>query len=532
MIKVLLRARFAAMLAAMTPKKKGKQTSSVGMIALMAFLYLYLGVVFMGMFFSAFFGLAMIYFPQGMQWMYFAMFAILGFAMMFLGSVFTAKAQLFEAKDNELLLAMPVRPRDLLISRMIFLLLINYLMEATVAIPAAVMWAILGNGGILSWIFLFLMVLILPLFSLSVSCLLAWLISLVTSRIQKKSIFSMIGFLAFFFAYMYLVSNMDQYLILFEAQQSQIANAMSAVLPLYWIGLAIGNGNFLHFLLSVLFCLIPFVLTCVILSHTFLRIVTTKAGTPKYVSNKGKEMRRSSAFSALLRREYARLLSSSTYMLNSGIGVPMAVIATVALIWKMGDIQTIFSTMGIDGGVLLCVLFLAMLGFLNTTATFTAPSVSLEGKQIGLLRSFPIASADILRAKIVMHVSIMGTTNLICSVAVAIAFQPSLPMLLVMILLPPLFAVLIANIGLMCNLFHPTLDWINEAQAVKQGMSVLLSMLFSTLSLLVLGGVGILLGLISLWLSLIATLALLVGGVVLTYSYLMRGGTRRWENLI
>ena len=243
-------------------------------------------------------------------------------------------------------------------------------------------------------------------------------------------------------------------------------------------------------------------------------------------------MKRSSAFSSLLRREYARLLSSSAYMLNSGLGVPMAIIATVALIWKKGEVQEIFSMMGIDGGVLLCMLFLAMLGFLNTTATFTAPSVSLEGKQIGLLRSFPIASADILRAKIVMHASIMGTTNLFCSVAVAIAFRPSLPMLLMMILLPPLFAILLANIGLMCNLFHPMLDWINEAQAVKQGVSILLSMLFSTLSLLVLGGVGILLGLISLWLALVATLVLLIGGIVLTYSYLMRGGARRWENLI
>ena len=76
------------------------------------------------------------------------------------------------------------------------------------------------------------------------------------------------------------------------------------------------------------------------------------------------------------------------------------------------------------------------------------------------------------------------------------------------------------------------LDWINEVQPVKQGMGVLFGMLFSTLSLLVLGGVGILLGMISLWLALVATLAILIVGIVLTYSYLMRGGVRRWENLI
>ena len=56
------------------------------------------------------------------------------------GTVFTAKAQLFEAKDNELLLSLPVRPRDILASRMVSLLLWNLLFGVLVAVPALLAW--------------------------------------------------------------------------------------------------------------------------------------------------------------------------------------------------------------------------------------------------------------------------------------------------------------------------------------------------------------------------------------------------------
>ena len=45
--------------------------------------------------------------------------------------------------------------------------------------------------------------------------------------------------------------------------------------------------------------------------------------------------------------------------------------------------------------------------------------------------------------------------------------------------LPILFVLLTANVGLMEDLRHCNLDWINETQAAKQGAGVLLSMLLN-----------------------------------------------------
>ena len=61
-----------------------------------------------------------------------------------MGSVFTAQTQLYNARDNEMLLAMPIPSAAILGSRMIMLLLLNYFYEAIVAIPAIAVWIAAG----------------------------------------------------------------------------------------------------------------------------------------------------------------------------------------------------------------------------------------------------------------------------------------------------------------------------------------------------------------------------------------------------
>ena len=535
MIKILVRARFAAMLAALTPKKKNQDPNKKpgkGMLVLMLVLYLYLGFIFMMLFFSAFFGISQIYLPSNMGWMYFSMFVILSFAMMFIGSVFTAKSQIFEAKDNDLLLAMPIRPRDILASRMLVLLLLNYLMEAVVAVPAAIVWMLFGNGQFLTWLGFLLTVLALPFFGLAISCLFAWVISMITAKLPKSSFVTVAAFLLFFFAYFYLISNAEQYLTLFAENGDAIASSLGGILPLYWFGAGIADGNLWQLAVSLLIYILPFALTYYLLSRSFIRLLTTKKGSRHKVAEKASVVRAGNAQKALLKRELARLCSSSAYMLNCGLSIPLLLIVAVAAVVKRDTILSVFSEIGWNGiNNILCCCFVLALCFLNSMALFTAPSVSLEGKTLWLIRSLPVSSADILRAKLKMHIVITAPVNLICGIVLAIAYTPSIPVILLLLIAPPLYCVWIANIGLICNLCHPVTDWINEAQVVKQGAAILLTMLFSTLPVFVLAAIGVVLAIFSYWLTLLFVCALIMLGVVLTYRYLMRGGVARWEGI-
>ena len=145
MLKALLKVRLAAFGAYFTGASRSRRRQSkvqkIGMLAVM----LYALAAFGMLFYTSFSAIAGIYAHEGFGWLYFAMYAIMAFALMVFGSVFTAKAQLYEAKDNELLLSMPVPPGMILLSRMAALLAMNFVLELVVALPVFVSWLQYGE---------------------------------------------------------------------------------------------------------------------------------------------------------------------------------------------------------------------------------------------------------------------------------------------------------------------------------------------------------------------------------------------------
>ena len=237
MLKTLLRVRMAALLAAFTGQSRKRKSQTKGKAAGYAILMLYCFCAFVFLFYTSFSQFAAAFFPAGLGWLYFAMFAIMAFALMFIGSVFTAKSQLFEAKDNELLLSMPVPPGMILLSRMAALLAMNFVLELVVALPVFVSWLQYGETsgtGITAFV---VIVLALPLFSLAVSCLFAWLVSLVTSHMRNTTAVTMVISVVFMLAYFLFCFRMNSYVTQLAANGAAIAGALgSAARSSGWAG--------------------------------------------------------------------------------------------------------------------------------------------------------------------------------------------------------------------------------------------------------------------------------------------------------
>ncbi len=485
MFKLLLKVRMQSWIAYFSGSGRNgafrNKGSSKGRALIFGVLYLYLAVVFIGMFFAMFSMLAPAFHSEGLGWFYFSFTAMVAFALMFIFSVFTAKAQLFEAKDNELLLSMPIKPSAILGSRMASLLLSNFGFEFMVVAPAAVAWCIgcpVEWMGAVAFVLVFLS---LPFFSIAISSLFGWLLALLTARMRRKTLLSTVFSLCFLGIYLYVYSNINRLLSELVAKVGEFADSVSAALPLYWLGSAIGEGNMLHLLLGLICLILPFIIAYIVISKTFIRTATTKRGAAKlkYVR---KEARVKGAFNALLRREWARFLSSSTYIMNSGMGAIMNVILAFAVIIKGGDIVDMMSTMtGIEA--LIHPLVVVALCVLAGMTTITACAVSLEGKNLWIVQSMPVESKKVLMAKLTLHLLISAPGMLLAQIACLVVFKPFGLMAVWMLIVPQAYNLLLALIGLWGNLKLPKLEWQNETQAVKQGFSVMIP---------ILGGWGIL----------------------------------------
>lgn len=528
MLKPLLRVQLAALIASFTGMKRQKKRKTAGKVALIALALIYCAFTFMMLFFTSFSTLAGAFFPLGIGWLYYVMLVIMAFGLMFVGSVFTAKAQLFEAKDNELLLSMPVPPRDILLSRMAALLLINVVLELVVAIPAALaapIWR-MPALGIVSFV---LVLLALPLLALALTCLAAWLISLLTAKIRSKTLLTTILSVVFLGLYMVGVTRLNSYVNTLAQNGAQIAGKLSAVAPLLWVGRACAEGDALSLILALAVMIVPFLVMLWLLSRSLIRILTTKRGAAK-IKYVRRELRTSSVDAALRGRELARITSSSAYILNAGLGLLFEIIGAVLLVVKRQAVRGFLETFGLDSDILLAIMTLLGL-FLVGFVFFTSASVSIEGKSIWILQSMPVPPQRVLRAKqgISNRITILPT---LCMTAAAIWVLQLSPLRAALFAACMLLGMLLSsNVGLTEDLRHGSLNWVNETQAVKQGMGVLFSMLLGWSFTLAVGLLYFLLlrKVMSTIAFLIALDVLMLLLVILTDRWLMTRGARRYQ---
>lgn len=475
MLKLLLKVRLRAWLAYLSGSGRNgafKNKGGKGKAILFAVLYIYLAAVFIGLFFAMFTMLAPAFYASGLAWFYFSYFLMIAFALMFIFSAFAAKAQLFEARDNDLLLSMPISPSAILGSRMAGLLVINFGCELLVAAPAAVAWIMNCPVTALGAVSFLLICLALPFFSLALSSFVGWLLSLLTAKARKKNLLSMIISLGFLAAYFYVYGNINALLQGLMLNSAEISAAVKTALPVYWLGKAMAGEGALELVLGLICLIVPFVLAYIILSRSFVRTATTKhtAAKQKYVR---KEARVASAFAALYRREMGRFLSSSNYMMNSGMGAIMGIVIAVLILIKGGDVYAMLAPAGEVEGLIEPILIAGLCAMASMT-TITACAVSLEGKNLWIVRSMPVPAFKVLMAKLALHMTVSAPAIFLAQIACVITFKPSGLIVLWMLLLPQAYNLLLAFVGLWANLKFPKLNWQNETQAVKQGISVVI----------------------------------------------------------
>ncbi len=485
-LKALFRVRLASLKSSLTGANRSTRKRSKAQILGFAVLMLYTFGYFAFMLYTTFDTLAGPFSAMDLGTIYFALAALMAFALMFVGSIFSAKAQLYEATDNDLLLSMPVKPGEVLLSRMLLLLVMNLLFDLIVAGPAMLAWFQAAGFSLGSFLCSFaVLFVLLPLISLALSSVFGFLLHLISARVRNQSLMTVVLSLAFLAVYFVAISRMNIWITNLAADPTPLAHAIGGVAPLVWLGRACVGGDLLALGALALLTAALLLLIWVALERSFVKTATAKNSVAK-VKYVEKAVDAVSPDRALLRRELKHFAACPSYILNSALGVIMAPIAAVYLIIKRSSLLPLMQEPGFGFLLpLLPLLLLLGLCFMASMCTVTAPSISLEGKSLWLLQSLPVTPRQVLRAKLRMHLLIALPPMLICSVIFIALLRPSLPFAVCVLLLPAACVLFTGLLGLFENLRHPNLDWINETQAVKTGMAVAVTM-FATMGLLML----------------------------------------------
>lgn len=490
MLKALLKKQFLELNTFYFQNRKtGKNRSKGGTVAfVLLFVLVFLCVAVM------FFGFAAQLAPLadlGQGWLYFAMMGMMALLFGVFGSVFNTYAGLFRAKDNELLLSMPIPPRRILMVRLVGVYAMGLLYESLVMLPAILAYWLYGPAFSLPTLLLqLLLTLVLGLLVLTMTCALGWVVALIAGRLRNKSFITVLASLVFLGLYYVVCFRINSFLQSLLLQADAIGSAIrSWAYPIFALG-AGAAGQPVHALAFLAICAVLFALCCLVMSRSFLRIATTQRGEKKAVYTE-RRLRTSGQRGALLRKELCRFKGSATYMLNCGLGLVMLLAAGVFLLIKQGAARELLAglsqELSLSGDVVLVGAFVA-LTFLCGMVCITTPSVSLEGKSIWLLQSMPVAPWAALRAKLELQLVLATIPTLFAVATLLVTIQAEAVGWLLMLLLTLLMLPLSASLGLFLNLKKPNLTWTNEVIPIKQGAPVMLYMFGFWGVALVIGG--------------------------------------------
>ena len=480
MLKTLIRVRLRGLLDSMLNRRRGKAgTDGKKRLLLLAIVAIYCIAVFGFLFGSMFYIMREPFAMLGMDWLYFSMAAIMATMLCFFGSVFMTQSLIYEAKDNELLLSMPVRPSAIVGSRIIILLLLNMGFSLIILLPCGIVACMTGAVTVSGVITYAVCALLLPLLPSVLSCILGGVIALVTSRMRNKNIFSLILSLVFLGAYFTVCFNMQSYITKLVDNGAAIGAAVEKALPpFYAFGVAISEGNILQMLHFAAWCVIPFAIAVLLLARSFITIATAKRGASKPVYH-AKRLQSSSVRWAMTKKELRRLLSSSSYMLNGCLGAVMAVaIAVLCAVKGKGILQSVANIYAGGADVTSFIMpFACLIECLTLSINIiSAPSLSLEGKSFWLLQSAPVNAGDVLLPKAYMHMLIAMPAGLIASLIFVLVLPMTVPEIVLIFILPQALTAFMALFGVVMNLRFPRFDYSNETAVIKQSTSVTVTM--------------------------------------------------------
>ena len=467
----------------------------------------------------------------GLDWMYMAMMSMMALTIGILGSVFNTYASLYQAKDNDLMLSLPIPVRAILFARLSGVYVMGAMFAVTAMVPGIIVYGIVVHPGIWPIVASVIVMVLLTFVILVLSCILGWVVGKIGNKTKNKSFVTVILSLAFITAYYAVYMNANKLLSKILANSGMYsAKIKGAAYPIYSIGsAAVGDG--LQLILVAAGTIAISFAVWVVLERTFIGIVTTKTG---YAHSKlaAKRMKAQSPEKALLQREFKRLASSAVYMLNCSLGtLLMLVLAVVCLVKGQYITGAISKLPGLPGGLLVFGACIAVCAAASMN-DLTAPSISLEGKTLWIVRSLPVTSWRILRAKIRMHVILTIIPVVILDVVMMALVKPSAIHGIMMLLLPCLYVCLTAYIGLVVSLKMPKLDWTSETAVVKQSMGVLVALLSNVVYIIVLVAGYILLGNVTgLTLYLIISVALTAALAAVFRIWLKRRGVQVLEAL-
>ena len=409
------------------------------------------------------------------------MVSVSSFSILFL-TVFYSNGILFGSRDMEILLSLPVKSSDIITSKFMFMYLLNFLIGLMFMLPGGIVWILNGSLNVLQIVLYFTSIIFVPLIPMCIAACMGMIVVAVSSYFKRKNVISLI----FSFAMLGIIG----YFAL-SALQSGDESSIGVTLAKQITGLYPISRLFMSYYNFPMYYGMGFyIVLSIVVFYLFVKIASLKYGllntlanTKSRYANDKVSYERKSVFFALYQKELGRFLSSYMAVLNAGLGVILLCVFSIFLLFN--SIEQIGESSGIENIneylSNFAPLFIASMLSLSCPA---ASSMSLEGKNIWILKSSPVEVRMILNAKIAVNLTLHLIGYMISVSVFVLKLDMNLIQVTNLIIVPICYSFFITVIGIALNKKYPNYDWDSEMIVVKQSLPVIVTGIIGMIALI------------------------------------------------
>lgn len=410
------------------------------------------------------------------------MVSVSSFSILFL-TVFYSNGILFGSRDMEILLSLPVKSSYIITSKFMFMYLLNFLIGLMFMLPGGIVWGLNGSLNLLQIILYFTSIIFAPLIPMCIATCMGIVIVVASSFFKRKNVislifsFAMLGIIGYF-ALSALQSGDESSIGVTLAKQITGLYPISRLFMSYY-NFPMYYGMGFYIVLSI----VVFYLFVKIASLKY-GILNTLANTKSRYANDKVSYERKSVFFALYQKELGRFLSSYMAVLNAGLGVILLCVFSI-LSFLFNSVGQIGNSAGIENiNEYLSNLAPVFISSMLSLSCPAASSMSLEGKNIWILKSSPVEVRMILNAKIAVNLTLHLIGYMISVSVFVLKLDMNLIQVTNLIIVPICYSFFITVIGIALNKKYPNYDWDSEMIVVKQSLPVIVTGIIGMIALI------------------------------------------------
>lgn len=434
--------------------------------------------------------------PLNLTHVVLTMYIIFTVVITLIEGIYKTQGILFDAKDSDLLFSLPIKKSTIFFARIFKLLVFQYLYNLLFMLPAFAVYAYFENPGISFYLISIIMTLLIPIIPTIISALLGSIIKTISVKFKAQKLIQVLSTTIVFIGIFFLSFKLKDIITSVVQNAMSINNTLTNIYyPAKLYIRLIQDFKIQDFLMLLAINIIPAILFIYIASINYFKVISKSKETSgsKKMKNNIQNIKTKSKIQALVSKEIKRYFSSTVYIFNTALGIILMLVITITLCVNLdGAINAVLE--GEDIGLTMeqiksyiPKIYFQIVIYTACMTSITSSSISLEGKSLYILKTIPIETRKIFKAKIITSNIITMPIMFVSEIIFYIIFRPEIKDIIFILLATIIMPTLTAIIGLLVNLKHPKLNASSDTEVVKQsassGISVLIGMLLGMISI-------------------------------------------------